>query len=272
MQLKKPGEKPRGISEYKPGVLNMIASSAVFQPTVSTKTRKIVGFEALARFRNLGTDEIVSPGELIPALTLIEHKKLFELMHERSLRALVKMNGTPVPISLNVPPDLISFGYVDEILASTPDYYKPFVKLEILEYAISDWKKLYIGMLRLYKKGFGFYIDDFGLNAEHWQSLLLPGIEKIKFDRLFVPSVEPGFRGQKLKTLDSWALWTRLNHVGSALEGVEHDWEYQQIARIVDEVQGYFTGRPQPIDFWLEPSCAERALSPKQRRGLAPPL
>ena len=228
--------------------------SAVFQPSVRVRTKEVVGFEALARFYNVGTDETPSPPQVLAHLPLPAHMKLLGIMIQLSLDFLYRM---PVkhPVSVNVPPSVLSFGRVEDVFGKIPAEIRPYLKLEVLEHYVEDWKFLRASMLRLRKMGFSFYIDDFGSTEYQdfdWQLLLLPGVEKIKFDKVFVPSGDRQAREAHTRFLHAWATWLRYSGVKILIEGVEDEDGFSQVAPLVDEVQGYFTGRPESVETCLK--------------------
>lgn len=271
--------------------LGPFAVSPVFQPTVSTRTKKISGFEILARFSSVPSKKFVSTQKGLEALSFHQQITLLKNMHALALFAqesfATETSTHPVPISINVPLILIESGRAFDIFKTTPENRRRLIKIELLEQGVSDWLHFNREIEKFKRIKIGVYVDDFGSLEEHWKFLLLPSasIEKIKFDRLFVPKrsgeafdsrtarltmvvggmgssgvvakkggeIAPS--GQKnaynVHFLEAWALWAKENHIRTSIEGIEEAWEYHKISRYVDEVQGYYTGRPAPLSTWL---------------------
>lgn len=265
--------------------------SPVFQPTVSTRTKKIAGFEILSRFYSDHAKEFVSTQKGLEALSTNQQIALLQNMHALALFAqeslATETSTHPVPISINVPLILVESGRAFDIFKTTPENRRRLIKIELLEQGVSDWLRFNREIEKFKRIKIGVYVDDFGSLEEHWKFLLLPSasIEKIKFDRLFVPkrSEEAGNsrttrltmvvggmgssgvvakkgvgressdqkNAYNVHFLEAWSLWAKENHIRTSIEGVEEAWEYHKISRYVDEVQGYYTGRPAPLSTWL---------------------
>jgi diguanylate cyclase (GGDEF)-like protein/PAS domain S-box-containing protein len=166
-----------------------------YQPIVSLQSKKIIGFEALARWAHpkLG---LLTPNHFIP---LAEDTGLIIQLDRFILREACRQMAEwqnslpfdpPLTISVNlsgkqiVQPDLIEtiVQILDET-ALSPEY----LKLEITENVILEDSKLTIEVFKeLQKLGIQVQIDDFGVGYSSLNYLSQFPINALKIDRSFV--------------------------------------------------------------------------------------
>ncbi|CAN5314547.1 EAL domain-containing protein [soil metagenome] len=212
----------------------------------------IVGFEALARWLH-PTRGFVPPGQFIP---LAEESGLIVEIGEWILREVCREAASwknPLPVAVNLSPaqflrtDLVSF--VHEVLLETG--LKPSrLELEITEgVLIEDFDRGLSLLRRLTALGVRVSMDDFGSGYSSLTYLQAFPFNKIKIDRVFVMNL-----GRSPQSVAIVRAVIGLGHglgVSIVAEGVETQ---EQLDFLVDEgcdsVQGFFIGRPAPIEHY----------------------
>jgi diguanylate cyclase (GGDEF)-like protein/PAS domain S-box-containing protein len=226
--------------------------SLYYQPQASGATvdeGKVVGFEALARWRH-PVRGFVPPGDFIP---LAEESGLIVEMGEWILREACREAASwqvPLQVAVNLSPaqfmhgDLVSL--VHSILLETglrPDR----LELEITEgVLIEDFDRGLALLRRLKALGVRISMDDFGSGYSSLSYLQAFPFDKIKIDRAFVMNLG--------RNPQSAAIVRAVIDLGHGLdmsivaEGVETP---EQLGFLSEEgcdaVQGYLLGRPAPI-------------------------
>src|SRR5579871_2540244 len=228
--------------------------SLYYQPQASSRqgtgSGEIIGFEALARWRH-PVRGFVPPSDFIP---LAEESGLIVEMGEWILREACREAAswsTPLQVAVNLSPaqfthgDLV--GLVHSILLETglaPDR----LELEITEgVLIEDFDRGLALLRRLKALGVRVSMDDFGSGYSSLSYLQAFPFDKIKIDRAFVMNLG--------RNPQSAAIVRAVIDLGHGLEmsiiaeGVE---TIEQLAFLdeqgCDAVQGYFIGKPLPID------------------------
>jgi EAL domain-containing protein (putative c-di-GMP-specific phosphodiesterase class I) len=139
------------------------------------------------------------------------------------------------------------------------------LELEITEGVLIDDFQRAIAILRKLKSlGVGIAMDDFGKGYSSLSYLHSFGFDKIKIDRSFIGDLEQNHH--------SMAIVRAIISLGHSLdvpvlaEGVETESQRLFLAQEgCDDVQGYLTGRPLPIEVYAD--AVGRAASATQRAG-----
>ena len=240
------------------------------QPQYDMETKKIVGGEALARWKD-NDGNFISPGTFVPllerngfAVTLDRH--IWNLVFTWLSKRLAQ--GLPcVPISINVSQtDLISVDVADRLERLAMRHAVPthFVKVEITESAYAnnpaDIKTL-TGKLRAL--GFSVLIDDFGSGASSLSMLQNIDADAIKLDSRFMPTeAHQANRSENIvKSIInmSWEIGMPV-----IVEGVETE---KQVAFLHDlgsrYVQGYYYYRPMPVESFEKLLASDASIDPR---------
>lgn len=220
-----------------------------YQPQ-ATVDGKVTGFEALIRWHlpRLGT---VMPGDFIP---LAEKSGLIIDIGEWILREACREAASwaePLSIAVNLSPvqfrhgDLASL--IHEILLETglrPDR----LELEITETALIDDFARALSMLRRIKNlGVRIAMDDFGIGYSSLSYLQAFPFDKLKIDRSFIAKVEHDEHAKEIVRAVI-GLGRGLN-LPIVAEGVETAEQLEFLTEAnCQGIQGYFVGRPKPID------------------------
>jgi len=228
-----------------------------YQPIVDLKTRRIVGFESLARWRH-PVSGFISPGKFIP---MVEELGLMDLVWGQLFGDACRDAATwpnDVFLSFNFSPSqLADRSFADRVLAVLSDTGLPAHRLEaeITENAIvTDIDAARHAIETLRNSGARIAIDDFGTGYSSLSHLYELRFDKLKIDRRFI---------QKLGISAESDIFMRaiiglcggLNLCVTA-EGVET--EGQAIAAFlhgVHQAQGFLFGRAVPASTALQLVC-----------------
>ncbi len=164
-----------------------------YQPVVFAKTRKLCGFEALARWID-PEEGFLSPGDFIPALE--EYHEIYKLDRCiiesvcRDIRETLDKGLPVVPISLNF--SRLDFEVPDAIdhLNRTVDRYqvpRDLIHVEITESTLSEnTEKLQASCAELHKLGYALWLDDFGSGYSALNVLKDYEFDALKIDMTFL--------------------------------------------------------------------------------------
>jgi len=212
--------------------------------------RETIGFEALARW-NHPTRGSVPPSDFIP---LAEESGLIVEMGQWILREACREAASwpkPLQIAVNLSPaqfmhsDLVNF--LHSVLLET-GLAPGRLELEITEGVLIEDFDRGLGLLRRLKAlGVRISMDDFGSGYSSLTYLQAFPFDKIKVDRAFVMNL--GHTPQSAAIIRAVIGLGHGLHMSIVAEGVE---TYEQLCFLADEscdvVQGYFIGRPAPIE------------------------
>jgi diguanylate cyclase (GGDEF)-like protein/PAS domain S-box-containing protein len=248
--------------------------SLYYQPQASSHpagSSKIIGFEALARWRHPARG-FVPPSDFIP---LAEESGLIFEMGQWILREACREAASwPVPlqVAVNLSPaqfmhgDVVSL--VHSILLET-GLAPGRLELEITEgVLIEDFDRGLALLRRLKGLGVRISMDDFGSGYSSLSYLQAFPFDKIKIDRTFVMNLG--------RTPQSAAIVRAVIGLGHGLEmsivaeGVETQEQLSFLAEQgCDAVQGYFIGKPFPIEQYdtLVGRVAGGAAEPARKIG-----
>jgi EAL domain-containing protein (putative c-di-GMP-specific phosphodiesterase class I) len=222
-----------------------------YQPIVSLKTGKIVGFEALSRWKS--PEGIVSPAEFIPVadetglIVPINRRVYIEACQQiRSWQAQF-VSDPPLMISLNV--SAIQFAQpelVDEIHSVLRKTGVPpsTVHLEILENIAMDDPRYALSTLdKLRTLGVHLSIDDFGTGYSSLSRLPKFPITALKIDRAFVSDMNVNRESYEIvRLIVMLAHSLGLKVVAEGTEQIEQINRLQKIG--CDMAQGYAFSPP----------------------------
>jgi len=223
-----------------------------YQPRVDIRSRKIVGMEALVRWRDAELG-LVPPAKFIP---VAEEANLINQIGEQVLRAACQQarhwvnlgfDGLSVSVNLSARQfrqgDLVST--IQSALAES-GLEAERLELELTESTIMGHGQEFVGMLGDLKKlGVRVAIDDFGTGYSNLSYLSRFPIDSLKIDRSFVREVATDPQHALLaKAVISLGHSLRLKVVA---EGVETAAQLDFLRdHGCDEVQGYFFSKPVP--------------------------
>ncbi len=229
-----------------------VATDAIevyFQPIVSVATRRIVGFEALARWRSalLGP---VSPAEFIP---IVEEIGLMEEMGAAMLRrACMACAGWPeeVSVSVNLSSTQFRGGNLEKTIFSAlaaANLAPERLDLEITEsILLEDRGDTRRTLQALRARGLRVSLDDFGTGYSSLSYLLSFPLDRIKIDRSFTMGL--GIQERASVLVEGVSAMSRRLGMSVLIEGVETAKQLRMIETLgtIAEAQGYLFSRPVP--------------------------
>ena len=236
-----------------------------FQPVVKAKTGKIVGAEALIRWRHPESG-LLLPQDFIPVL------ERSDLVLDAGISVLWKgwlqlekwsrdFADQAVTISVNVSArQLFDHRFLEllEDLAMRNKALAHRLELEITEsLSIHDIDAVVDLIARIDELGFPIVLDDFGMGFSSISYLATLPIQKLKIDRSFLPNAD--------LTTNARMVLTSIINLGHGLGlkitavGVEHQAQAEFLQeRGCNYLQGYLFGSP------MEPDVFETLLGPGQ--------
>jgi diguanylate cyclase (GGDEF)-like protein/PAS domain S-box-containing protein len=223
-----------------------------YQPKVDTKTRTVLGVEALIRWKSpeLG---LVPPLQFIP---LMEETGMIVEVGAWALRQAARDHrgwqeqGLAAPrIAVNVSPVQLRRGDFVETVRSAVALgtAAPGIDLEITESLIMEDIEANIDKLQQVRAlGLGIAVDDFGTGYSSLRYLAKLPVQTLKIDRSFIVTMQDEEDTMTLvATVISLAHSLRLKVVA---EGVETEDQAAILKQLeCDEMQGYLFSRPLPL-------------------------
>lgn len=224
-----------------------------YQPKVELASGRIVGAEALARWRLPATGEAVSPARFVP---IAEETGLILQLGEWALRQACRQNkawvdaglpGIVVAVNLSAAQlrqtDLIE--RIAEILAET-GVEPSLIEIELTESALmEDPDQANAVLNRLKSLGMRLSIDDFGTGYSSLAYLSRFPVDTLKIDGSFVQGVTSDATAEAIST----SVIALAHQMGLQViaEGVETDEQLAFFHRhACDQIQGYYFSRPVP--------------------------
>ncbi len=226
----------------------------MYQPKIDLSNDKIVGAEALVRWK-MSDGKIIYPDKFIP---LFEQngfiKKLDFYVYEQVFKFIESelKSGKPiVPVSLNMSRNhdkpekfMMEFSRIFKKYDIPPS----LIQIEILERSVMDNNTLKEITERLHKEGFSVAMDDFGSGESSLNMLTKIPVDVLKFDREFLLSStnEKGELDEKsAKFIRSLLDLSKQLEKQTIFEGVETEEQRDFLKEAAcDQVQGYFYSKP----------------------------
>jgi diguanylate cyclase (GGDEF)-like protein len=244
-----------------------------YQPRVSAATRRVVGVEALLRWRHPERG-LVPPGEFIP---LLEESGLIVPVGARVIELACRQNRAwqdaglpPMRVSVNISSRQFRSESLEETIrgalhaaALAPEW----LEIELTEsLLVENHEQAVAVMARLKAVGVAISIDDFGTGYSSLGYLKRFPIDSLKIDRSFVKDLRSSATDAAI--VDAISALAHSLGLGLVAEGVEEAGQAEFLrARYCTEMQGYLFGRPVPPEEMAE---LVRRLSPTHGRVAVP--
>ena len=224
-----------------------------YQPKISLNSRRIEGFESLARWQH-PDHGLIPPGQFI---ALAEESGAIEPLTDRvlslGLRQCAAWNkiGINTKLSINISAYLlVDLTMPDRIARQAAAYGvdPQQIVLEITETGVfRDAADTLDILARLHMKGFALSIDDFGTGYSSMEQLRRVPFAELKIDRAFVNGAAQNAKSRAI--LQSSAALGHSLGLSVVAEGAETQEDWDLLSTLgVDVVQGYFVSRPMPVD------------------------
>ena len=225
------------------------------QPQIRLPEKKIVGGEALARWRKDGQD-VYTPSFFVPILekyNLVTKMDMF-LWEEVCIyiRSLLDKGIKTVPISLNVSRiDILSidvYGYITGLL----DKYNlsnKHIHIEITESAYANNASEIGDTAKKFREnGFSVLMDDFGSGYSSLNMLKSMTFDVIKLDAQFL-KINSDDEQKGINIIESIVNMTRGLGTPIIVEGVEKDYQAEYLGELgCQYMQGFYFYKPMPKD------------------------
>ncbi|MBK7952136.1 MAG: EAL domain-containing protein [Deltaproteobacteria bacterium] len=231
-----------------------------YQPKVSMRTARVIGAEALIRWRHARMGQM-NPQEFIG---IAEQAGLIgrisEWVLDRAVRQAAQwsVRGIDLNLSINLSADDAASDVLPERIAAVLNAHgaRPeHLRIEVTESVVmTDPARVARLLTRVRDRGVGIAIDDFGTGHSSLAQLQTLPCDELKIDQTFV-------RGLRAGTANAVIVRTTIEMAHSlglhvVAEGVEDRPSWNLLAQYgCDVAQGYFLGRPMPpADFlaWLD--------------------
>ncbi|WP_298831616.1 EAL domain-containing protein [uncultured Piscinibacter sp.] len=236
-----------------------------YQPKIDVRSARMVGAEALMRWRRGG--KLEPPGEFIP---LAEETGLIIPMSEWAIREAARQArvwqdnfGFADAIAVNLPSRLFErTDLVEQIHNAVSAYGVPHhsIQIEITETGIMSEGNTIPVLHRLNEIGVEIAIDDFGTGYSSLAYLATLPISELKIDIKFVRDL--GLTPQSNHIVGAIIALARALGLRVVAEGVESLRQMEALHRLGCSVmQGYLFSRPQPaedIESWLQQTVLPR--------------
>ncbi len=224
-----------------------------YQPKVDLSSGRVVGLEALVRWRH-PVHGMLLPSSFVP---LAEQSGIIHVLTAFALResirqlALWRGEGRRTPVAVNLSAhDVTNGAVVDLIERLLAEYEVPssLLQVEITETAlIADTSRVVPVLERLGALGVKVAIDDFGIGNTSIAQLRELPVNDLKIDRLFVSDLHDDNREGSQLVVQAMVDLAHSFGLRVIAEGVEDADTAAILARLgVDQAQGFFYAHPSP--------------------------
>ncbi len=228
-----------------------------FQPQYNHSTGKLVGAEALVRWKHPERGMIM-PGTFIPIFEkngFISKLDLFVFEQVCSFQRICMDDGVPVvPVSVNLTrSDLFQSDFIEqmECIRKKYDVTTDLIRIEITETAIVGSNRHAAEIIeKLHSYGYVVEMDDFGSGYSSLNVLKDINMDILKLDMKFIADQDADSRGGiVLSSIVRMAKWLNLPVIA---EGVEHEHQADFLRSIgCDYMQGYLYSKPIPHNEYM---------------------
>ena len=223
------------------------------QPQIRLPDKKIVGGEALARWKRRG--EFVSPAYFVPILEKYNLITKLDKSLWRSvcsnIRQMIDDGITPVPVSVNVSRiDILTIdvlSYLNNLLKEF-DLTPKYLHVEITESAYAE-NSTYISetIRKIRESGFVVLMDDFGSGYSSLNMLKNMTVDVIKLDAQFLDISEDNIQ-KGINIIESVVNMTKTLGIPIIVEGVEQPLQRDYLSDLgCQYMQGFFFYKPMSI-------------------------
>ncbi len=232
----------------------------VYQPQINILTRKIMGLEALIRWKH-PTKGPVPASYFIP---LAEETGLISDLTTHAINTAFKQmalwneNGLNLQMSINVSPKVLDdLDFPGKLVKLTKTLKLDITKItiEVTESSLMSDVARYMDILaRLRMKGFRLAIDDFGTGYSTLQQLVRAPFSELKIDQSFVKRMDIDKECRSIVEISILLAHKLGMHV--IAEGIENEDIYHILQELnCDEGQGFLIAKPMAANElkpWIE--------------------
>jgi diguanylate cyclase len=240
-----------------------------YQPKIELRTGKVVGVEALVRWKHPSRG-LLHPDEF---LDLVQEAGLMRAMTQVVLEialdqaAVWRRQGQRLTIAVNLSAScLVNTDMPEQVAAmlAARDLPPSALQLEITEeFLMADPDRAKGVLTRLRGNGVQIAVDDFGTGYSSLSYLRDLPIDELKLDRSFILPMLDDPRAAAI--VASTIFLAHSLDLRIVAEGVENDLAYADLARLgCDQAQGYYICRPvtaAELDRWINTRAATDLLN-----------
>lgn len=227
-----------------------------YQPQLSLNSGKVIGAEALLRWRT-AEGGFISPAVFIP---LAEYSGLIVEIGDwvvnqacNQIKSLTEKGFSDITISVNVSiPQFRRGNFVKTVLNAIEAHkIKPsMLELEITENILMDDPQVIIdALVQLKSHGIGIALDDFGTGFSSLSYLQKLPLDRLKIDRAFVTNIAKEGESVIAETIIDLSKKMNLKVIAEGIEEIEQ--QDRLIALGCDDVQGFYYAKPMPREDFL---------------------
>ena len=226
------------------------------QPKFDLDSTEVIGAEALVRIMD-SNGKLLKPNIFLPVLEKYNLAYELDLLVMESILKLVDhwkdTALSPLPISINLSENDFSNPEFMKIFAELMDKYpdlQEYLEFEITESSMHRNPDYMLeAIYKLHQMGCRISLDDFGKEVLSINTLGIPPVDAVKFDKNVLVTSMRG--GQNMHVLKRLAEMFEDCEIPVICEGIENESEEAFIKECgIHFVQGYYYGRPVPIDLF----------------------
>jgi EAL domain-containing protein (putative c-di-GMP-specific phosphodiesterase class I) len=241
------------------GALEQGQIEVVYLPKVGVADGRLLGVEALARWRHpehdvLGPEHFIALAE---RCGLIWELTLHVMRQAIGQAARWRAAGLPLPVAINIPAVGVGGLAFPDVLAGVVQQAgldPSAVTLELTETQLADSTEIYDVVARLRLKGFALSIDDYGIGNSGLEQLRRLPFTELKIDRSLVHGAADDSELRAI--LESCIHLGRRLDMRVVAEGVERHEDWQLLAALdCESAQGFLISPPIPgghIPAWAQ--------------------
>lgn len=233
--------------------LNRNEFEIYYQPKVDAKSERLLGLEALIRWRHPERG-LLAPGHFLP---VAEESGLILRIGDWVVRTVCEQITTwaeadlrVVPVAVNVSGHQLRPSFVEFVAKTLQETrLEPrLLELEVTESALIRDEAMAREVLARFKEiGIGLAMDDFGTGYSSLSFLKRYAVDCLKIDREFISQVANSSENSAI--VSAIIEMAHRLHLRVVAEGVETESDRDYLCRLhCDELQGYLVARPMPCD------------------------
>ena len=223
-----------------------------YQPKYSAASEKIVGSEALVRWREKD-GSIISPGRFIP---LFEQNGMITKLDEYVFHAVCRQqaewlaNGQKIfPVSINLSRASLYYDDVVEKYKTIMEEYNispDYIQIEITESALQGMSNIQELLEQFRKLGIHVLMDDFGTGYSSLATLNMQCFDTLKLDKSLIDHI--GDKNGETLLYYVISMGQKLGlHITA--EGVENKLQLEFLKELhCDDIQGFLFAKPMPSE------------------------
>ena len=228
-----------------------------YQPQLALSSKKVIGAEALLRWRTVEGD-FISPAVFIP---LAEYSGLIVEIGDwvvnqacSQIKVLEEKAFGNITISVNVSiPQFRRGNFVDTVLSAIQKHnvMPNKLELEITENILMDDPQVVIdALVELKKHGISIALDDFGTGFSSMSYLQKLPLDRLKVDRAFINDIAQEDQSVIAETIINLGKKMNLKVIAEGIEEIEQQERLLELD--CDEVQGFYYAKPMPEKEFLQ--------------------